>query len=485
MKIGDSREIVRCLPELDVGFVEGAIDSDELPLSYQLLPWCEDEIVLVLRKDHELALQYESGWSVQSRSHGSMRELNKPGFRAALAACVVPFAVLADEQEALTSLVSRYFDTAFLLKSAEYHYFELNLFLIQTCLLLTALFLMARGPLGNWSRITLKLTGGRRWLARAAILSMIYTSLALIRLPFSTMRYFHAHAYGLRNDSLGLYLLDWFKGFLIIWFIIIVLGAIILGLFARFPRWWTVLATAATGLLAIGYALFAPSVIEPLFYEFRPLEDPLLKQRLLKLSTCAGLKVGDILVANASRHSDSVNAYVTGIGGTARIVLYDTLLEKFNPDEIAIVLAHEIGHRAGAHIQKRLLFGIPGLLIALLIADRVFGHCVRKHLGGIASRRDPALVLPGYALYVVLTLMVLVPGNMLSRYMETQADRTALELSNDPDTFIHTKVRIAQANLSEVLPPAWVEFALFTHPSIARRIWMAENYRNNPSACER
>ncbi len=394
-------------------------------------------------------------------------------------------AAFADKQEELTDLAARYFDAAFLLKSAGYHRFELNLFLIQTGVLLTALYWLARGPLGSWSQIALQLTRGRRWLARAAMISMVYSSLALLRLPFSMIRYFHAHAYGLRNDSLAVYLLDWFKGFLIIGFIIIVLGLIILGLYARFPRWWTVLATTATGLLSVGYTLFAPLVIEPLFYEFRPLEDPLLEQRLLKLSTCAGLKVDDILVANASRHSESVNAYVTGIGGTARIVLYDTLLEKFTPDEVAIVLAHEIGHRTGEHIQKRLQLGIPGLLIALLIANRVFGHCVRSRLRGIASRHDPALVLPGYALYVVLTLTVLAPGNMISRHMETQADHTALELSNDPDTFIRTKVRIAHANLSEVLPPAWVEFALFTHPSIVRRIWMAENHRNNPSVCER
>ncbi|MGH8547810.1 MAG: M48 family metalloprotease [Methylococcales bacterium] len=398
---------------------------------------------------------------------------------AAIAILVLSGAVFADQQAQMASLVLRYFDDAFLSRSAEYHRFNLNLFLMQTCVLLTALFLLARSPLGSWSRLALKLTSGRIGLARAMILGIVYSCLAMVRLPFSIIRYDHALAYGLRNDSLGTYLLDWFKGFLIIGFIVIVVGSIILGLFARFPRGWTILATFATGFLALAYTLFAPLIIDPLFYEFRPLENPVLKQRLLKLSTCAGLEVQDILVADASRHSESVNAYVTGIGATARIVLFDTLLEKFTPDEVAIVLAHEIGHRMREHIPKGLLLGTMGLFIALLIADRVLGRCVHNHLRGISSRRDPALAIPGYVLYGVLMFEILVPGNLISRQLEAEADWTALELSGDPDTFIQTKIRIAKANLSDVLPPSGVEFALYTHPSIARRILMAENFRND------
>lgn len=398
-----------------------------------------------------------------------------------LTATILAFAVSADNPEPLGSLAARYFDPAMLSQSARYHHFNLILFLAQTLALLAALFKLARGPLGRWSKVALQFAGGRLWLARAGFLGMVYSTLALIRLPFSIVRYYHAHGYGLRNDTVASYLFDWFKGYLIIGFIVLVLGLVILGLFARFPRWWTILATAVTGILAIGYTFIAPIVIDPLFYDFRPLEDPRLKQRLLVLSSCAGLQVRDVLVADASRHSGTVNAYVTGIGKTARIVLYDTLLNKFSPEEVLIVLAHEIGHRIHADIQKGLVLGIGGLFIALLITDRVLDSCVRRRLRGIASRNDPALVLPGYALYVVLMFVVLVPGNAISRHMEAEADRTALELTSDPNTFIETKVRIAKTNLSEVLPPASVEFALFTHPSIAHRIQMAENYRKQPS----
>lgn len=208
------------------------------------------------------------------------------------------------------------------------------------------------------------------------------------------------------------------------------------------------------------------------------LHDPVLEGRLFKLSACAGLSVNEILVADASRYSNSLNAYVTGIGSSARIVLYDTLLKKSSPQEIAIVLAHEIGHRVRAHIRKGLMLGILGLLIGLTIADRVLNRCVRQGFRGIDSRKDPALVVPGYTLYVVLMFVALVPSNFISRVMEAEADRSALELTRDPDTFIHSNIRIARSNLSQVLPPPEVEFALFTHPSIAHRIWMAQNFRS-------
>lgn len=336
------------------------------------------------------------------------------------------------------------------------------------------------GPLGRWSQQSLKLAAGKVWLARAIMLTGIYSGMALLRLPFSIIRYHHALSYGLRHDTLAVFLLDWSKGFLIVWLLVLIVGLTILGLFSRFPRWWTVFATTVTGTLAVTYTISAPLIIDPLYYEFRPLEDPLLKQRVMALSTCAGLDINEILVADASRRSPSLNAYVTGIGDTERIVLFDTLIQKLTPDEIAIVLAHEIAHWSASHIIKGLFMGIFGLFVALLMLDRLLKFFVRQRINGISSRHDPALVIPGYAFYVVMMFVILVPSNVISRQMETEADQKALEITQDPDTFIETKIRIASSNLSNVLPESWVEFALFTHPSIARRIMMAEKLKDNP-----
>jgi STE24 endopeptidase len=95
----------------------------------------------------------------------------------------------------------------------------------------------------------------------------------------------------------------------------------------------------------------------------------------------------------------------------------------------------------------------------------------------LSGRGDPGLVIPAYALYILLTFVALVPSNWVSRRMESEADRTSLALTRDPDTFISTETRLARENLSNVLPPAWVEFTLYTHPSNARRILMAERFK--------
>ena len=385
-------------------------------------------------------------------------------------------AVLATEAEELAALASRHFDQDFLSRSAEYHQYRLQLFLLQTILLLTFLFLLVRGPLGQWGRKAVEIVGGRLWLARALILGLIYVVLALLRLPFSIIRYHHALSYGLRHDTLLLYLTDWTKSFLITGSMVLVVGLLLLGLFAVFPRAWTVIATAVTGLLAVVLTVVAPLLIDPLYYQFRPLENKVLENQLVAMATCAGLVADKVLVANASRRSSSVNAYFTGIGATRRIVLYDTLVEKFSDEEVAMVFAHELGHWKGNHIRQGLSFGILGLFIGLLFADRLLRGLVDGRLNDIRSRGDPALAIPGYAIYVVLMFVALVPSNMISRQVEAEADWTALELTGDPQTFVEARVRISQSNLSHVLPSKWVEFLFFGHPSPARRIRMAENY---------
>lgn len=393
-----------------------------------------------------------------------------------LAATVFAPAVLATEAEELAVLASRHFDPDFLSRSAEYHQYRLQLFLLQTTLLLSFLLLLVRGTLGQWGRKAVEIAGGRPWLARVLILGSIYVALGLLRLPFSVVRYHHALSYGLRHDTLQLYLTDWTKSFLVTGSMVLIVGLLLLGLFALFPRAWTVIATAVTGLLVVVLTILAPLLIDPLYYQFRPLDNKALENRLVAMASCAGLVADKVLVANASRRSSSVNAYFTGIGATRRIVLYDNLVEKFSDEEVAMVFAHELGHWKGNHIRQGLSFGILGLFIGLVFADRLLRRLVDRPLNGIRSRGDPALAVPAYAIYVLLMFVALVPSNMISRQVEAEADWTALELTEDPRTFVETRVRISQSNLSNVLPSKWVEFLFFGHPSPVRRIRMAENY---------
>lgn len=377
----------------------------------------------------------------------------------------------------LEQVVASHYDEEFLSRAGDYHRVRLVLFFVQTALTLVVIGWVAIGPLGEWSRRMLEAVGGRAWLARLGFLTVMFLGLALLRLPFSLIRFFHAQSYGLRNDSWTGFLLDWVKGLGIGWLMVAVVGLLVLGLFSVAPRWWWILSGFAVAILTVGYVTLAPLVIDPMFYRFERLQDAELEARLLDLGKRGGVNANEILVADASRRTRAVNAYFTGFGNTQRIVLYDTLVDKFPPDEVAMVVAHEVGHWKHRHIHKGLILGIAATFLGLFVAHRVLGSLADSGVRGLAGRGDPGLVVLAYALYIVIMLVAMVPSNWISRRMEAEADRASLELTEDPDTFIRTETRLARENLSNVLPPAWVEFTLHTHPSNARRILMAKEFK--------
>lgn len=383
----------------------------------------------------------------------------------------------AAEARTLEAVAAEHYDTETRDLGARYHRVREVLFFVQTALVLGLVWWLAHGPLGRWREWSLAWSGGRPWLARVWVLTALYLILILVRLPFSLARFFHARSYGLRHDDLASFFMDWGKAVGVGWILLIVVGLVVLGLFSRFPRWWWGIATVAVAVLTVGYVFISPLVIEPLFFKFERLPDKALETRLLDLSRKGGVPAQEILVADASRRSRAVNAYFTGVGDTRRIVLYDTLVEKFDPDQVAMVVAHEIGHWKHHHIRRGLALGLGAMLLGLLFAHGVLGRWVRAGRAGVQGRGDPALALPAYALYVSLSLAALVPSNWISRQMEAEADRESLVLTRDPATFIRTETQLARENLSDVLPPSWIEFTLYTHPANVRRIQMAEDFR--------
>ena len=389
---------------------------------------------------------------------------------------LVPVAVSPDHAD-LQQIVAEYYDDAFLSRAADYHRLRIVLFFIQSGILLGSLGLLVASRFGNLGRWVLSLTRGRAWLGRLMILSAVYVGLALIRLPFSITRFFHAKEYGLRHDSLADFLLDVSKALGIGWILVVVVGLIVLGLFAALPRWWWALSACIIALLAVGYTILSPVIIDPLFHEFRKLDDRSLENRIGKLGRGGGVDNLEVFISDAGRRSRAANAYFTGFGSTQRIVLHDTLVNNFDANEVAVIVAHEIGHWREEHISKGLTVGIIGMCLGLFVSHLILGWCVDNRVGGLSSRGDPGLVIPAYGLYTLLMYAAIVPGNWVSREMETKADLVSLELTRDPDTFIQVRNRIAHQNLSEVLPSAPIEFAFYTHPCNAKRILMAKQFK--------
>ncbi len=376
----------------------------------------------------------------------------------------------------LQRIVTEHYDDEFLSRAADYHSVRLVLFCVQSGVILASLGLLVASCFGKSGRWVLSLTRGKEWLGRLVILSALYLGLALIRLPFLIARFFHAKEYGLRHDSLAGFLLDVSKSLGIGWVLVVAIGLIVLGLFAALPRWWWALSAGMVALLAVGYTVLSPVIIDPLFHEFRKLDNRSLENRLANLGRRGGIDNLEILISDAGRRSRTANAYFTGFGGTQRIVLHDTLVNNFDAGEVAIIVAHEIGHWREKHIYKGLVVGIIGMCLGFYVSHLILGWCVDNRVGGLSGRSDPGLVIPAYGLYILLMYAAMVPGNWVSRQMETQADLVSLDLTQDPDTFIRARNRIAHRNLSEVLPSAWIEYTFYTHPSNAKRILMAKEF---------
>jgi STE24 endopeptidase len=321
--------------------------------------------------------------------------------------------------------------------------------------------------------LTAAWAGHRPWLALTLYAASLLLLYRLLLLPLEVYGgYYREHAYGLSTQDLGGWFRDWGKGLLLQ--VILLLPTVnLLYLFIRRDpvRWFLPAGGLLTALILL-LAFLAPVVIDPLFHRFTPLEDPALRTRILELADRAGIPVEEVLVADASRRTVKANAYVTGFGRTKRIVLYDTLLKQASPDGVEVVLAHEIGHRMYHHIWKGVGLSVVALFVALGIASMILRSASVRAL--IAHPADPAgLPLLALSLFV-MSLVALPVQNAISRHFERQADRAALELTGNRESYIKAEVDLARSNMADITPPRWAVLLLYTHPPVLERIAVAE-----------
>ena len=331
-----------------------------------------------------------------------------------------------------------------------------------------ALVRAAAGLAGGW-------VPGRVALATVAVLAVR----AGVGLPFSVRAFRQDARAGLATQRLGGFLRDWSKGRAVgLVLTVLPLTALVLG--ARWqPAGWPLVAAAAAVLLVLVLALLGPVLIEPLFNRFRPLDPGPLRARLLELAETMRVPVGDVLVADASRRTTKVNAYVSGLGRTRRVVVYDTLLAAAGTgspggaDEVALVAAHEL-----AHVRHRdVLWGTVGAAalaaVAVLAAVALFDlEPVRRALG-VTGLGDP-LAAPGLLLLAALGGLAAAPvASAISRWAEARADWVSLEVTRDPATAVAVERRLALENRADLRPNRLLMWAFASHPSTMARIAQA------------
>jgi STE24 endopeptidase len=236
-------------------------------------------------------------------------------------------------------------------------------------------------------------------------------------------------------------------------------------------HWWIITWALFLGLFVV-MAQLAPVVLFPIFYKFEPLENEDLRRRLVLLSEHAGTRVRGVYRWKLSEKSKKANAALTGLGATRRIILADTLLDNFAPDEIEAVLAHELGHHVHRHIFKSILVQAGITLFGFWIANFVLHYAVDHHL---FEELSDFANLPLLALTATAVSLLLMPAlNAYSRFNERQADRYAFESIASVEPFISSMNKLAQQNLAERTPSKLVESLFHSHPSISKRVAAAE-----------
>ncbi len=319
---------------------------------------------------------------------------------------------------------------------------------------------------------------GGGWVWQVLLGTLALTAIGrLVTLPLNVRYEQVLREYGLSAQTWGSWAVDVAKG-IGVGSLLSALGLLaVVGLARRFPRRWWAAAAGATAALVLAGSFAYPVVIEPVFNSFTPLAAGPLRTELLALAERDGVPVQDVLVADASRRTTALNAYVSGFGSTRRIVLYDTLLERSTPEEVELVVAHELGHADADDVLKGTVLGALGAaagvcLLALLLSWSPLLR--RAGADGPGDGRITALLL---LLVAAATLLTSPAVNLFSRRVEARADHHALELTRDPQTAIASQVRLAVTNLSDLDPPAWIYVMFASHPTAPERIAAARAWR--------
>jgi STE24 endopeptidase len=317
-------------------------------------------------------------------------------------------------------------------------------------------------------------TGDNRWLRLIALAFVYASGLELLTLPLTFWSGFILeHRYQLSNQSFRAWVWRHLKGYLIGGPIGLVL---LLGLYALLwygGSWWWLWATA--GWLAVTLLLgqLLPVLILPLFYKVTRLDDPSLLERLHRLVGGTGLRVEGIYRLHLSEETRKANAALAGLGRTRRVLLGDTLLEQFTPEEIEVVFAHEVGHHVHRHLPKMVVCSVVLAAAGFWLIDVV---CRLAAPGlGYAGFDDPA-ALPLLLLVLSVFGLLLTPAqNALSRFFERQCDRYALERTHLRDAYRSAFIKLARINKSDPDPHPLVAWFLYDHPPIRERLAMAHD----------
>ncbi|MGC4749550.1 M48 family metalloprotease [Micromonospora sp. DT201] len=318
---------------------------------------------------------------------------------------------------------------------------------------------------------------GGQWAAQAVLGGLAVVLVAdLVTLPFAAWRQSVLTRYGLSTNGWSGWAVDLLKSYAVS----AVIGAVALfGFYAviRFaPRWWWAFGAAGAALLVVLLSFVLPVLVEPVFNKFTPMEQGPLRTELMSMAARDGVPVRDVLIADASRRTKAVNAYVSGLGPTRRVVVYDTLLREATPAEVTAVVAHELGHAKGSDVTVGTLTGALGAAAAVVALYLLGSWGPLLRLAGVDSVAQPRAFPLLLALVTVAGLVAAPVQALMSRRVEARADAHALALTRDPEAFESMQRRLGSVNLGDPDPPRWEYLYSASHPSTVERMAAARAY---------
>jgi STE24 endopeptidase len=336
---------------------------------------------------------------------------------------------------------------------------------------LLAALVLGLTPLGAWLVTRIGRPFGGNWIAEAVLGGLAVVLVAeIVTLPFAAWRHVIVVRYGISTQSWGGWAIDVLKSYAVG----AVLGAIVLfafyGVVRLAPRWWWAWAAVGAAALVVLLSFVLPVIVEPIFNKFTPMAGGPLRSELIALADRDGVPVHDVLVADASRRTRAVNAYVSGFGPTRRIVVYDTLLREATPDEVVSVTAHELGHAKDNDVLTGTAIGALGAAAAVVVLYLLGSWAGLLRLAGVDSIAQPQAIGLLLAVTAVAGLAGAPAQAFVSRRVEARADAHALALTGDPLTFETMQRRLGTVNLSDPDPPAWEQTLTASHPSTVERL---------------
>lgn len=320
-----------------------------------------------------------------------------------------------------------------------------------------------------------------RWSIARIFFFLLLFSLAttLLFLPLDLLGFYLGHKFGITTQSLHSWIQDQIKSYWLNLILIFPTIGVLFWLIKRTKRWWIY-----AWLLTIPFTIFLyfiqPIILAPLFNEFKPLQDTELKEKILTLAAEADIPAHQVYEVDMSTKTNAMNAYVTGIGSSARIVLWDTTLKKLNHDEILFVMAHEMGHYVKKHVYWSLALSILSSLVFFWVLHLLLERVVvrtRSSLG-ITEKHDIAIYPIILLLASLLTFASSPLSNWVSRSFEHSSDLYALEMTGNRDAAIRSFQKLSVESLSHPNPPAIVRTLIYTHPTIVERIRFASQFGN-------